>query len=159
MNFVIDPDHPEPQGFVLRIDVQGDPPSQNESWKTRIMMQRGRPIATIYKAAAVKAWQALVATAARAAAPRRLPVFGPDAKLRVDMLFRFRRIDRDIDGPVKATLDALGAPPPARRRGGVRLPRALGIAFQDDRQVKQMWITSTLDRDNPGVTIFVSEIA
>ncbi len=134
----LDPTLPEPEPFVLRVDVPGDLPSVNETYKARAIVSGRRAFAQFYKGAKVKQYQATVATYAQRASPKLSPTFtGP---VRVDLAFRFRRIDRDIDGPIKATLDALQ-----------------GIAYADDVQVKAMWVTSTLDRDNPGVTIFVSE--
>ena len=143
----IDPTCPEPNGFVLRVAIPGPLPSLNPTYKARAVSTRGRrPFAHLYKSATIKAWQARVEALADKAALGRRPCF--DGPVVLEAHLRFARESSlapnlafgDIDGPVKALLDALS-----------------GIAYQDDVQVVRLIVDKQLDRHNPGVLVFVSE--
>lgn len=106
-----------------------EPPSVNRMWR------RGGNRTYLSKAG--REFKAAVAMICRAKKVR--PLYGPVA---VEITWRRKRRDGDLDNRAKLALDALN-----------------GLAYEDDSQIVELHAYRRDDKANPGVTITVREAA
>lgn len=125
---------------TVEFDVPGHPPSTNQSYV--IITIRGH--GSLKKTKAAKDWQRLVALHAGAAcgkARMAQPAF-PCGDVSVLLVYTFdTKRRRDIDGPVKATLDAME-----------------GAVYTNDTQVTELHVVKRVQKEGPeGVHVRVDE--